>query len=264
MNIIFFLIFFLFIDQNNCIANTEVLLNKAVENYYRKTENKKRDIYRHPVQTLNFFGISREKKILEISPGRGWYTEIIGNFMNKTNNLFVTKYEKPPHPVEVITKMQKEFSDYFIKNNKYFGNIQFVSINKNYQILGKEETFDLVLTFRNTHNWLGSGNAENIYKSIFKIMKKGGVLGVVQHRANETSQFNHKNGYVKESFLIKFIEKQGFKFLEKSEINANSKDTKNYKKGVWTLPPRLIEGDLNKSRYLKIGESDRMTLKFIK
>ena len=122
----------------------------------------------------------------------------------------------------------------------------------------------MVLTFRNTHNWLGSNTVENVYKSIFKIMKKGGILGVVQHRADIKSKNNFKNGYVKQSFLIKLIEDQGFKFINKSEINANYKDTKDYEKGVWTLPPRLIEGDKHKNKFLLIGESDRMTLKFIK
>ena len=95
-------------------------------------------------------------------------------------------------------------------------------------------------------------------------MKKGGILGVVQHRADEQSEYDFKKGYVKESFLIAFIESQGFKFVNKSEINANPKDTKDYEKGVWTLPPRLILGDKNKNKFLRIGESDRMTLKFIK
>ena len=120
------------------------------------------------------------------------------------------------------------------------------------------------MTFRNTHNWLDSNNAEKIYRSIFNSMKKGGVLGVVQHRADESSEFNYKGGYVKESFLIKLIEDQGFKLVKKSEINSNPKDLKDYAKGVWTLPPTLRLGDKNKAKYSNIGESDRMTLKFIK
>ena len=124
--------------------------------------------------------------------------------------------------------------------------------------------FDMILTFRNSHNWLNTGNAKKIYKSIYKVMNKNGILGVVQHRADENSDLDYNKGYVKESFLIKLIEDQGFKLVEKSEINSNPKDLKNYKNGVWTLPPRLVNGEKNKSKYLKIGESDRMTLKFIK
>ena len=122
----------------------------------------------------------------------------------------------------------------------------------------------MVLTFRNTHNWLRSKTAENVYSSIYKVMKRGGILGIVQHKAEENSEFNFKNGYVKESFLIKLVEDQGFKLLEKSNINLNPLDTKDYKNGVWTLPPRLILGEKNKRKYLEIGESERMTLKFIK
>ena len=122
----------------------------------------------------------------------------------------------------------------------------------------------MVLTFRNTHNWLRSKTAENVYSSIYKVMKSGGILGIVQHKADENSEFNFKNGYVKESFLIKLVEGQGFKLLEKSNINLNPLDTKDYKNGVWTLPPRLILGEKNKRKYLEIGESERMTLKFIK
>ena len=127
-----------------------------------------------------------------------------------------------------------------------------------------KKNFDLVLTFRNTHNWLGSNTAKNVYKSIYDSMKKGAILGIVQHKGNEDMEKNFNNGYVKESFLIDFIEEIGFQFVEKSNINANLKDTKDYKSGVWTLPPRLVMGEKDKKKYLEIGESDRMTLKFVK
>ena len=120
------------------------------------------------------------------------------------------------------------------------------------------------MTFRNTHNFLDQKKSENIYQSLHRSLKKNGILGVVQHRADESATYNFKKGYVKESFLIRHIEEQGFKLLEKTEINSNPKDLKNYNKGVWTLPPRYAEGDKNKSIYEAIGESDRMTLKFIK
>ena len=243
-------------------ANYNQLLDEAINNPQRENSNKQRDIYRNPKQTLLFFNIDRNKKILEISPGRGWYTEIIGNFMKNTNNFFVAKYKNPQ--VKIIKKIQKEFDDYFLINREFFGNIKSIYIDKSYHIISEKEEYDMILTFRNTHNWLDNGMAENIYKSFYKILKKGGTLGVVQHRANESSNFNFKNGYVKESFLINFIETLGFRLIEKSEINSNAKDLKNYPKGVWTLPPRLIMGNENKSTYLKIGESDRMTLKFIK
>ena len=257
----FFLLVFLCVS---CFEkNTDInKLEKAVNNPFRKDSNKIRDKYRNPIDTLIFFEISRDKKILEIVPGSGWYSEIISHYMKDTKNFSVAIYDKPP--VKILNKIQKNFIDYFTLNKDNFGEIDIVKIDNNYEFKDYKEKYDLVLTFRNTHNWLDSGNAKRLYKSINKILNKGGILGVVQHRADETSELNFKNGYVKQSYLINLIERQGFELLEKSEINSNPKDLKNYKKGVWTLPPRLVEGENNKALYLEIGESDRMTLKFIK
>jgi predicted methyltransferase len=127
---------------------------------------------------------------------------------------------------------------------------------------------DVVLTFRNVHNWRfdGTDNTANAFKQIFAMLKPGGTLGVVDHRLNEKDDAakEEKSGYMKESSIIAFAEAAGFKLAAKSEINANPKDTKDYEKGVWTLPPNLREGDKDKDKYLAIGESDRMTLKFVK
>ena len=123
----------------------------------------------------------------------------------------------------------------------------------------------MVLTYRNSHNWLNANKADKMYKSIYKVMKKGGFLGVVQHRADESLGYNYRKGYVKESFLIELIEKNGFKLVEKSEINANPKDNKNHRDGVWTLPPTYSSlSEEEKKDYSNIGESDRFTLKFRK
>ena len=256
----FFFITLSFINE----VYTKDFLKEAISNENRKTENVKRDKYRNPYKTLNFFGINKEMKILEITPGRGWYTEILATYMKDSNNFYIAKYAPPQFAVEILTKIQNEFEKYFLNNEDRFGKVKYISINKNFDILSEKNKFDMVLTFRNSHNWLNNKKAEKIYNSIFKIMKKGGVLGIVQHRGNESSTFNYKAGYVKESFLIKLVEKQGFKLIDKSEVNSNPKDLKNYEKGVWTLPPSLRLGKKDQQKYLKIGESDRMTLKFIK
>ena len=261
---IFFLIIFFF-PLNSALtfeSKDALLLKESISNENRKKENKKRDIYRNPFETLKFFGISRKKKILEVSPGGGWYSEILSSFMKGTGNFYVTENKYPP--IKIIEVNQKKFREYFRENIDSFGEINTVYFDKNNILESKANQFDIVLTFRNSHNWLEFKTAENIYKSLFKTLKKGGVLGVVQHKANEDSKKDFHNGYVKESFLIDFIEKQGFIFIKSSKINANKKDKKNYPKGVWTLPPRLVMGNLNKEEYIKIGESDRMTLKFIK
>ncbi len=255
--LVFFIIFLTSLE-----SYSDELLKSAIQNQSRKIENVKRDSYRKPYETLTFFGINRKMKVLEVSPGSGWYSEILSFYLKNSKGYFVTKYKKAP--IKIIETNQKKFDDYFNKNIKNFGKIESIYFNEKNTLDSKIKDFDMVLTFRNTHNWLGSNTAENVYKSIYKIMKKGGILGVVQHRANEDSKNKFKNGYVKQSFLIKFIEEQGFRFVEETEINANPKDTKDYKKGVWTLPPRLVLGDKNEKKFLMIGESDRMTLKFIK
>ena len=257
---IYLFLFSLIFDAK--IAQSDDLLVSSINNEKRNEKNIKRDKYRNPFETLTFFEINRKKKILEISPGGGYYSEIISHYMNKTNNFFSTEYLVPP--VEAVRKGQEKYNEFFEENKKDFGQINKIYFLKNNKLELEEKNFDLVLTFRNTHNWLGSNSAENVYQSIYDVMKKGGILGIVQHRADEKSNFNFKNGYVKESFIIRFLEDIGFKLLDKSDINKNTKDKKDYKNGVWTLPPRLVLGDIDRQKYLDIGESDRMTLKFIK
>ncbi len=259
--VIFLITFFI---NNEAYGDEQNLITKAVENPNRGKEDIYRDKYRNPLETLNFFGLDRKMKVLEVIPGRGWYTKIISNYMKSTNNFYVATYENPPFATEIITKIQKEFFNFFRNNIENFGEIKSTKINKDFKLIGYNDYFDMILTFRNTHNFLDQNKSKEIFKSFHKSLKKGGVLGVVQHRANEISEFNYKKGYVKESFLINHIEQQGFSLLKKSEINANPRDIKNYEKGVWTLPPRYTEGAKNRSLYTSIGESDRMTLKFIK
>jgi len=260
----FTLLFCLLISLTHYESLSDDLMTEAVKNKFRNEENRKRDKYRNPIKTLSFFELKREIKILEIIPGRGWYTEIISKYMKDSNNFYVATYKKPSFAVEIITKIQNDFFKYFETNKKKFGEINSVLINENFNIESEQNYFDMILTFRNTHNFLDQGKSEIIFRSIHKTLKTGGVLGIVQHRANETSDFNYKNGYVKETFLIKHIESLGFELIDKSEINSNLKDTKDYQKGVWALPPRFAEGEKNRSFYESIGESDRMTLKFIK
>ena len=260
----YILILIFFTQLLSCDTNHNVKLQKSVENNYRSEEEKKRDKYRNPYETLTFFQIDRKNKTLEIIPGTGWYTKIIANYMKDSENFYVATYKEPSYAVEIIKKIQKEFNNYFEENKKEFGELKYIDIDKNFNFKNYDNYFDLVLTFRNIHNFLDQGKSDNIFKSINKALKKGGVLGVVQHRADESLESGFRKGYVKESYIISQIEGHGFKLIEKSNINSNPKDLKNYEKGVWTLPPRLVEGEKNKSLYLSIGESDRMTLKFKK
>ena len=160
--LLYFFILTFFFFFNKIDANTE-LIKEAVENPYRKEVNQQRDVYRNPYETLNFFGLDKSKKVLEIVPGRGWYTEIISSFMRGTNNFYVAVYKEPKYAIEIITKIQNEFFEYFKKYKNNFGEIKKVFIDNNFRIEGHENYFDLILTFRNTHNFLDQNKSENIY-----------------------------------------------------------------------------------------------------
>ncbi|MAH78359.1 MAG: methyltransferase [Rickettsiales bacterium] len=261
-----FLSFFIILIQSDAHC-VDIKLLQAVENNNRKKENTIRDKYRNPERTLKFFGIQPEMNVVEILPGRGWYTEILSFYLKNDGNLTVASFGKD-HPNKYLSKMHNNFKKYFEKKSQIFGSFNIVKFKKNNNYIPdiKSDSQDLVLTFRNSHNWLNNDNIDDIYNSINRVLKKNGILGVVQHRAEDFKNpyLSSKKGYIPESFLINLIEKKGFKLIEKSEINSNQLDTKNYPKGVWTLPPTLRLENKNKKKYLKIGESDRMTLKFKK
>ncbi len=226
-------------------------LKESIESEERDIENIKRDIYRHPKETLTFFGIKPNMTVVELNPGGGWYTEILANYIH--------------YPGTLITAQGDYYMEKFKKkmdSSSMYGRVEIVSLNS---IFAKENSVDAVITFRNLHNWLGP-QIESIFSNSFKVLKPGGKFGVVEHRANPGTDLEtmKKSGYVTEDHAIQVALKHGFKLLAKSEINANPKDTKDHPKGVWTLPPRLRLEDLDKQRYIEIGESDRMTLLFIK
>ena len=226
-------------------------LKESIESEERDIENIKRDIYRHPKETLTFFGIKPDMTVVELNPGGGWYTEILANYIH--------------YPGTLITAQGDYYMEKFKKkmdSSSMYGRVEIVSLNS---IFAKENSVDAVITFRNLHNWLGP-QIESIFSNSFKVLKPGGKFGVVEHRANPGTDLEtmKKSGYVTEDHAIQVALKHGFKLLAKSEINANPKDTKDHPKGVWTLPPRLRLEDLDKQRYIEIGESDRMTLLFIK
>ena len=226
-------------------------LKESIESDTRDLENKKRDIYRHPYETLNFFGIKSDMIIVELNPGGGWYTEILANFIHEPGTL--------------ITAQGDYYMDRFkkkIESSSIYEKVKIVPLNSN---LAEENTVDAVLTFRNLHNWLGP-QMDLIFSNTYKALKPGGKFGVVEHRAKPGTDLEmmKKSGYVTEDRAIETAIKHGFKLVDKSEINSNPKDTKDYSKGVWTLPPRLRLEDVDRDKYISIGESDRMTLLFVK
>lgn len=232
-------------------------LQAAVANPDRSAANRARDVYRHPEQTLRFFGVKQSDLVVEIYPGGGWYTEILAPYLRNKGSLALVASEA----------QLRRARDRAAANATLYQNVLFSPIDS----WADETTFpagsaDVVLTFRNVHNWYMEGQAENAFNAFFRMLRPGGTLGVVEHRLPEDrpDADMRRSGYMKQSTVIAMAEAAGFKLAAKSEINANPKDSANHPEGVWTLPPALRLKDQDRDKYLAIGESDRMTLKFIK
>ncbi len=243
-------------------------LKAALSNDLRQEANSQRDTYRHPGETLSFFGIKPTDTVVEFWPGAGvWYAEILAPYLAKEGHYIAANFEtNPPQDVKAsdyLVNAGKKFEVWLAKNQAVLGKASIVTFQPpRLTSLGDDNSVDAVLTFRNLHNWEKEGELETAFNSAYKVLKSGGVFGVVEHRAN--SGMGMETGYMQQDEVIKLAEKVGFTLAASSEINANPKDTKDYAKGVWTLPPRLSLGDQDRAKYLAIGESDRMTLKFIK
>ncbi|MDB5713710.1 MAG: methyltransferase [Sphingomonadales bacterium] len=235
-------------------------IEAAVAAPTRTPGNRARDQYRHPAETLAFFGIKPGEKIVELWPSGGWYTEILTPFVNSGGGTLTVASPPGKSDTLIATKLASDLPTY--------GKViraRFPSTPAEPKIA--PNSVDAVVTFRNIHNWLGKpGAADVAFAEIFAMLKPGGVLGVEDHRLPENmdSARQTSSGYLKVSTVRALAAKAGFQFVGSSEINANPRDTHDYPKGVWTLPPTYIEGDADRARYAAIGESDRMTLKFIK
>ncbi|MCL1114067.1 methyltransferase [Shewanella basaltis] len=242
-------------------------LVKAVASEFRSSENKLRDQYRHPAETLAFFDVKPDQTVIELWPGGGWYAEILAPYLAEKGQYVAANFEtKPATETRQSAYYQSaglKFEKWVNDNQATVGNVQFVTLDPPAKFaLGKDNSADHVLTFRNLHNWAMKGELEGVFKAAYDVLKVGGSLGVVEHRANVGMPA--ESGYMDQNQMVELAKKYGFELTASSEINANPKDTKDYPKGVWTLPPRLAMGDEDKQKYLDIGESDRMTLKFTK
>ncbi len=249
------------------LGSAEERLRLAVASPARSEADRARDAHRHPVETLTFFGLRPDMHVLELWPGRGWYTEILGPVLKDAGTLSVTNADPNGPQDEYAHKLAREYADWLAANEARIGKVRVVQVDPPGQIsLGEANSLDLAVTFRNNHTWLNGGYQDALYREVFRVLKPGGVLGVVQHRAPEgvNPRESAKSGYLPESAVIAAAEAAGFALDAKSEINANPRDTKDYPKGVWTLPPSFAEGEKDRAKYAAIGESDRMTLRFVK
>ncbi len=247
---------------------TDSKLTSIIEGEHRSDKNKARNEYRHPAETINFFGIRPSMTVVEVSPGGGWYTEILAPWLGKEGKLYAAHFD-PNSEVEYYQNSLKGFKDKLVANPELYSNVELTVFDpKSANAIAPANSADVVVTFRNVHNWMRGGREEalNAFKLMHDAVRPGGMLGVVEHRLATRLEQDEKasSGYMHEKFVIDLAEEAGFKLLERSQINANPKDTTDHPKGVWTLPPSLRLGEENKEQYLEIGESDRMTLKFVK
>ena len=241
-------------------AAVDPALAKVIAAPTRNEANRARDQYRHPAQTLSFFGVKPTQNVVELWPGGGWYTEILAPYLFARGTYTVAA------PIgrgadNIAKKLDAGAAAYGRVKRANFPAAAGAQ-------LVPDGSADVVLTFRNVHNWRFGGvdNAQASFNQIFKMLKPGGVFGVVEHRLPEAmaSAMEEKSGYMKRSSVVGFATRAGFKLVAESDINANPKDTHDWPEGVWTLPPNFRLGDKDRARYAAIGESDRMTLKFVK
>ncbi|MEW6991822.1 class I SAM-dependent methyltransferase [Colwelliaceae bacterium 6441] len=242
-------------------VNTQLL--QAIAGEHRSVENKARDQYRHPQQTLEFFGFKPSMTVVEITPGGGWYTEILAPALKGTGKLIGAHY--PDTGEDNYYSNSRKRLEKKLASNAVYSEVELSNfIPKQVSELAPAGSADMVLTFRNLHNW-GEEGVQQVFNDAYQALKVGGVLGVVEHRLPEgVAAGNMNSGYVSVDKTIAQAKAAGFSLAASSEVNANEKDKASYEKGVWTLPPVLALKDKDKEKYLAIGESDRMTLKFVK
>src|SRR5579862_3532913 len=239
-------------------------LDQLIAGPQRSQANRVRDPYRHPKETLQFFGLRDDMTVVEIWPGGGmWWTEILAPYLAEHGKL----YEALPNPQsDEARNGNAAFAAKTAAAPQLYGKIIVTSLDGDRAAIAPDNSADLVLTFRNLHDWVPNGSAEAALRAMYRALKPGGVLGIEDHRAasDQPQDPAVKSGYLREDYTIALVEHVGFKFVAKSEVNANPKDTKDYSAGVWTLPPTLRLKDQDRDKYVAIGESDRYTMKFVK
>ncbi len=236
----------------------------------RRAEEAKRDNFRNPKATLEFFEVGPGKNVAEIWPG--WYTNAIAPYLAANEGTY-TAVLLPESLGERIVERNNNYKEKYSDSSVY-GDIQYGEYFSNVEDMVAPESLDVVLTFRNVHNWMGRDFGDHAFQTFYKSLKPGGILGVVEHRLPESETQNPQGntGYVQESFMKDMAARAGFEFVGSSEINANPKDTADHPFGVWTLPPRSRTpeagsedaANFDAAKYINIGESDRATLKFRK
>ncbi len=245
-------------------APKDKALAQAIAGSHRSPQFVERDKFRKPQAELEFFGIKPNMTVVEIWPSGGYWTEILAPYLKDKGTLYTAIF--PAAMSERTAKAAEEWKAKLASKKDVYGDVKVSEFGKGAYEIAPPGSVDMVLTFRNVHNWMPMGFVDDAFPAFFKALKPGGILGVEDHRASTDKPQDPKaeSGYVREDYVIALAEKAGFKAMGKSEINANPKDTKDWPKGVWTLPPTLRLGDQDKDKYLAIGEADNFVLKFQK
>ncbi|WP_414695191.1 class I SAM-dependent methyltransferase [Paraburkholderia sp.] len=243
-------------------------LSAAIDGPQRSEKARARDVYRHPQETLQFFDVGSTQTVLEIAPGGGWYADILAPYLYSHGHLNEAQYVSTS--AELADEDRPTDAAYLRKlagAPAFYGDVVVGTLHAGeFTGFNADGQFDRVLTFRNIHNWMKDGQFDANLRAFYRALKPGGILGVEEHRAwpGTTLQQMIDTGYVTEDYVIEHAQAAGFTLAGHSEINANARDTKDYPHGVWSLPPTYAGGDVDRARYAAIGESDRMTLKFVK
>jgi len=249
-------------------------IRDAISGSWRSQADRARDAQRHPREVLEFFGLEPGRTVVEISPGGGWYTQILAPYVNRTGGTFIAAGFDPNDDREFAQRSRRAFQENFLDRTDTYGEIQSTVLSASSTGVAPDGSADLILTFRNVHNWVPGGYAEKAFADMFRALKPGGVLGVVDHRlpADRKADPKLSTGYIHESAVVALAEAVGFVFEQSSPVNDNGADTTDHPFGVWTLPPTARtssfgepdDPDFDRTPYDAIGESDRFTLRFRK
>ncbi|HLY57780.1 MAG TPA: methyltransferase [Stellaceae bacterium] len=245
-------------------APTDTALEAAAKGPQRSAEFVARDSARHPVEELEFFGIKPTDSVVEIWPFSGYWTEILGPYLAPKGTYTVAEQKERASGGEAgaNAKLQAKFA----ADPKDYGHVRTATFDKGEYDIAPPGSVDLIVTFRNLHNWMRAGYADDAMAAFYKALKPGGILGIEDHRARPDKEQDPtaKTGYVRQDYAIALAKKAGFELVASSEINANPKDTADWPQGVWTLPPSYALGDKDRDKYAAIGEADNFVLKFRK
>lgn len=240
-------------------------LAEVVAGNWRSDGNRARDEYRHPVETLEFFGVEPAHSVVEITPGGGWYAEILAPYLYQRGRYVAAVVDPEALPEDGRDYHQRQrhnLEQRFAEGPEQFSRAGMVAYDPAAPVFGEPGSADVVVTFRNVHNWLSNGQAAGMFEGFHEVLRPGGVLGVVEHRASPASKDG--SGYVAQDRVVELATAAGFVLEEASDINANPRDNADHPNGVWTLPPTNNHDEADAARYAAIGESDRMTLRFRK